>query len=322
MVANVAGKICGCQNIYNNQIALNDLSNMNMYYPTGMKSDPLLAMSMNNNSIFGSELPSGIALSMNADLASGIAPGMASGITPDMATGITPGMGMMPGMGYIPQIGANSGGANGATIDPYENYFRQYERYQDFMIDNQVRMQQKQRNADLRLSAPTEGVREHAEYLKDKIIRNEQGQIKGAYDAYIESVKALYGDNADGKQIISRANRHYMEANGGRSLVEDIREHGRDSFTQGALQSITFGLFNRKTAEETVSELTGQPVGKEENAKKIAGNLVGGAAVGGTTFALAKPFMKGLSIASKSKTTWGIVIGAAAGVLAAIIGNK
>ena len=348
MVANIAGKICGCQNTYNNQIAMNDLSNMNMYYPTGMKSDPLLAMSMNNNSIFGSEMPSGIASSMNADLATGMAagstPGMSAGvgagITPGVGAGMMPGVGagmmpgiadgmmygtmpgMMPGMGYMPPVGANSGGANGATTDPYEDYFRQYERYQDFMIDNQVRMQQKQRSADLRLSAPTEGVREHAEYLKDKIIRNEQGQIKGAYDAYIESVKALYGDNADREQIISRANRHYMEANGGKSLVEDIRKYGRDSFTQGALQSVTFGLFNKKTAEETVSELTGQPVGKEENAKKVAGNIVGGAAVGATTFALSGAVMKGLKIASKSKTFWGVLAGGLAGAIAAFAGSR
>ena len=38
-------------NIYNNQIALNDLTGFDMYYPTGMGIDPMMTM---NGSIFGS----------------------------------------------------------------------------------------------------------------------------------------------------------------------------------------------------------------------------------------------------------------------------
>lgn len=83
---------------------------------------------------------------------------------------------------------------------------------------------------------------------------------------------------------------------------------------------MTFGLFNKKTAEETVSELTGQPVGTEENAKKIAGNVVGGALIGGAVWGLTTPLLKFAKVASKSKTAWGMAIGAIAGAAAAICG--
>lgn len=317
MVANVAG--CGCkQNRYNNQIMLNDATNMNMYPPSTLGMDPLLSM---QNSIFGN----GMTADMAEDIASGSMPGMTSGMMPGMMSGMMPGMMMpgmiMPGMGYMPPYTGGSSNGDG-SVDPYEEYYKQYEKYQDFMIDNSVRMQQKSRNANLRLNAPQEGVQAHAFFLKDKITRNEQGQIKGAYEAFVKSVQALYGDDADKNLVTSRANKLYAEANCGKSIVQDIREHGRDSFTQGAIQSVTFGLFNRKTAEETVSELTGQPVGKEERAKKIAGNILGGAAVGGVTAATAGFVMKGLKIASKSRTFWGIVAGAVAGTIAAILGTK
>ena len=85
---------------------------------------------------------------------------------------------------------------------------------------------------------------------------------------------------------------------------------------------MTFGLFNRKTAEETVSDITGQPVGTEEKALKIAGNVAGGMVVGGGIFGLSKIAGKALGIASKSRTAWGMAIGAIGGVLAAIAGSK
>lgn len=287
MVANVAGNMYGLYpNIYNNQIALNDLSGFDVYYPGGLCTDPAMTM---QGSIFGG----------------GMMPAMGSGM---MMPGITPGM--MPGM--MPSFGSSGN---------YEDYYKQYERYQDFMIDSQVRQQQKMRNADMKLNAPTEGIKEQAEYLKDKIVRNEQQQIKQAYDSFVASVKNLYGEASD-EEIQSRANSLYKQLNNGNSLIEDIRKYGRGSFTQGLYQTMTFGLFNRKTAEETVSDITGQPVGTEEKALKIAGNVAGGMVVGGGIFGLSKIAGKALGIASKSRTAWGMAIGAIGGVLAAIAGSK
>ena len=275
MVANIAGNMYGLYpNIYNNQIAMNDLSGYDMYYPSNLCMDPMLSM---NGSIFG---------------------GGMFGASPYM---------MPPAMPFM-------GSGN------YEDYYKQYEKYQDFMIDNQIRQQQKLRNADLRLNSPQEGIQGRVAILQDKIVRNEQQQIKQAYDNLVEGVRSLYG-NASDEELKNRANALYKQTVG-KTVLEDIREHGRDSFTQGTIQSLTFGLFNRKTAEETVSELTGQPVGTEENAKKIVGNVVGGAVVGGCVFGLSNLGLKALKIASKSRTFWGMAIGAVAGITAAICGSK
>lgn len=215
------------------------------------------------------------------------------------------GMPFMPGMSFMPGMGGN-----------YEDYFREYEKYQDFMIDNQVRMQQKNRDADLRLNSPIEGVKARAALLHEKILRDEQQQIKDAYEAYLQGVKDLYGGNITEQEAKNRASAMYAQITG-KALPADIREHGRDSFTQGFLQTLTFGLANKKTAEENISDLTGQPVGRKDQMKKTLGNVTGGAIVGGVaSMLLFKPLFAILSVTSKSKSAWGMAAGAVLGGLA------
>ena len=77
-------------------------------------------------------------------------------------------------------------------------------------------------------------------------------------------------------------------------------------------------MADKKTAEENIAELTGQPVGRTEQGKKFAGNIAGGAVVGGaaaigTNWAL-KAFLKGL----KNKPFIATLIGSAVGLAAAI----
>ena len=119
------------------------------------------------------------------------------------------------------------------------------------------------------------------------------------------------------EDIANRASTLYKQCTG-KSIHEDIREHGRDSFTQGFLQTLTFGFADGKTAEENISQLTGQPVGRSENALKFAGNVAGGAVVGGGILASAGLIWKGIKTGAKCKTFWGILAGAAVGTMAAL----
>lgn len=203
----------------------------------------------------------------------------------------------------------------------YEDYYRNYEKYQDFMINNQVRQQQKMRNADLQLNSPQEGIQKQASVLHEKILRNEQEQILQAYATFKESVRSLYGDQATDEQVANRASTLYKQLTG-KTITDDIREHGRDSLTQGFMQTVTLGLADGKSAEENISALTGQPVGRKDKTKKVLGNVAGGALVGGATFCASSLLLKALKVSSKSKTFWGIAAGAAAGILAAITTSK
>lgn len=247
-------------NIYNNQVALNDLTGMDLYSPLGM-ANPMMSM---NGSIFGG------------------------------------------GYGMYPAMQMYGGGYN------YEDYYKNYERYQDFMIDSQVRRQQKMRNADLRLNSPQEGIAKQATYLHEKIMRNEQQQIQEAYQNFVQSVRSMYG-NASPQEIANRASTLYAQQYGC-SITDDIRKYGRGSFTQGFLQTVTLGLADKKTAEENVSELTGQPVGRSERAKKIAGNIAGGAVFGGAAAISTKYLLKAFWAGAKNKPFWAALAGGIAGV--------
>ena len=116
---NMAASMYGLfPNIYNNQVALNDLTDMDLYSPFGI-ANPMMSM---NGSIFGG------------------------------------GYGMM-----YPAMPIYGGGYN------YEDYYKNYQRYQDFMLDTQVRQQQNIRNADLRLNSPLEGVSKKSSLLHEKM---------------------------------------------------------------------------------------------------------------------------------------------------------
>lgn len=269
-------------NAYNNIVALNDLTNMDMYPPSPMMYDPMMTM---NGSIFGDM--SGMGYPMGGGL----------GMTNPM---------MMPTFG---------GGFN------YENMYQNMERNQDFMIDYQVRQQEKMRNADLRLNSPEEGIAKKAQYLHDKIERNEQDQIQGAYNDFIASVRSMYPQGSE-EEIANRASSLYSRLNGGTSIIEDVRKNGRGSFEQGFIQTITLGLADKKTAEENVSDLTGQPVGKTEQMKKLAGNAAGGAIFGGAALCLLGPLFKALKITGKNKTFWGLLAGGIVGIGATIATSK
>ena len=264
---NVAAGMYGMfPNIYNNQIALNDLTGMDLYSPFGMLN-PMMSM---NGSIFGG------------------------------------------GLGCYPAMPMFNGG--------YENYYRNYEKYQDFMIDNQVRRQQKMRNADIRLNSPQEGIAKKAAYLHEKIMRNEQQQIQQAYQNYIDSVRNMYG-NASEEEIANRASTLYAQQYG-TTIIDDIRKYGRGSFTQGFLQTVTLGMADKKTAEENISELTGQPVGRTEANLKVAGNIAGGVIVGGAGAISAKYLLKAFCKGMKNKPFIAGLIGGTLGLMTALATAK
>ena len=272
---NMAANMYGLYpNAYNNQVALNDLTDIDMYSPMGSLQNPYMMnpmMSM-NGSVFGT-----------------------------------------PTLGGYPMMPTFTGGTRGS----YEDYYKNYEKYQDFMIDSQVRQQQKMRNADLRLNSPQEGIQKQAAVLHEKILQNEQEQIKQAYNAFKESVRAMYGNNATDEEIANRASSLYGQITG-ISLIDDIRQNGRGSFSQGVIQSATFGLADQKTAEENIAEMTGQPISKSERNKKIAGNVVGGAAVGGAGIIGAKYLLKAFCKGAKSKPFWAALIGGGIALAAAL----
>ena len=168
-----------------------------------------------------------------------------------------------------------------------QDYFNNMKEYQKFNIDYNVDQQKMQRNADLRINASVEGVQGAAANLKDKILQNEQDQIQEAYKAYVDSVRAAYGDGTE-QEVQSRAKSLYAQMNGGKTLVQDLRDNSHGSFTQGLLQTLTLGAYCRHSSEDNISKITGQPVGSGEKTSQNFGRVAGSGIFGGIAYGLAK----------------------------------
>lgn len=202
------------------------------------------------------------------------------------------------------------------TFD-YDKYYKNIQKNQDYMYENAIRQTEKNRSNELKANAPMEDIKKKVEILHDKIIQNEQEQIQDALASLKASVKLAYDPNgtASDEEILTRAQSMYQMYSG-KDLIEDIRNHADGSFKQGFLQAATFGIYDGVTAEENVSKITGQSVGRKEKSKKMAGNAVGGATTGAVALAILSK-IKWVGVLFKSKPLIAAGIGAIAGAIAA-----
>ena len=222
-----------------------------------------------------------------------------------------PVMGM--GTGFNPMFGMGMGTMDNSYFDNMRNYQQNWNNYY-------IESQKMQRNNDVKLNGAMEAIQETAANLKDRIAQNEQDQIPEAYQNYLNAVKNAYGE-ASAEEINSRALSIYTQMCG-KTLVQDLREHGHSSLLQGFLQSITFNTYCRRSAEDNIAEITHQsvPTGEktEQNIGRIAGCGVIGAAAYGAVKLLAGNtgnILKGVGKLLASKAG---IIGAATAAFVAI----
>ncbi len=200
----------------------------------------------------------------------------------------------------------------------YDYYFNNMKNYLNFTSDYNLQMVENQRRNDLRINAADEAIRNAAAILNEKIVANEQQQIQGAYQAYIDAVAAKY-PNEEERNIIARAKTNYQQIYGA-SINDEIRKYGHDSFTHGLFKSLTFGIYNSTTPEENISKISGQPVSRWEQYKEIGGLATGGAAIAGGGLLIAKN-LGWLAKIPKLGWLYTGIIGASAAA-AAIFGRK
>ncbi len=189
------------------------------------------------------------------------------------------------GMGAMPMVPGMYGmGGNN------QSYFDNMKEYQKFYIDYNVDQHNMQRNADLRINASMEGIQTAAATLQDKIRQNEQDQIQEAFKAYLDKVAAAYGQGSDA-EVKARALSLYQQLTG-KPLTQDIRDNAHGSFTQGLLQSLTFSMGYRHSAEDNIAEIRGQSVGTEEKFTQNVGRATGAVAIGGLAYGAVKGLQK------------------------------
>jgi hypothetical protein len=192
------------------------------------------------------------------------------------------------------------------TMGYNQNYFDNMKQYQKFNIEYNIDQQKMSRNADMRINASMEAIKNSATVLKDKIMANEQDQIKIAYDNYVNAVANAYGEGTPA-EIKARAATLYASMNNNVTLAQDLREYSHGSLTQGFIQSLTFGAYDRNSAEDNISYITGAPVNTGEKTKHNIGRFLGAGTLGGIAGGITKAV-------GKSSGKAGIIGGAVAGL--------
>lgn len=214
-------------------------------------------------------------------------------------------MGTMPMAGgsifnTMPMIGG--GGYNNQA------YFDNMKQYQQFYNDYYIDQQKMYRNQNLRVQAPMEAIQGRYVILKDKIMRGEEDQVMKAFRDFRDAVANAYGPGS-AAEVGARASMIYAQLNGGKSLIEDVRENCKGSVGTGLTSALTFGWSDKTSAEEIVAEATGSEIGSKEKDKKRAGRVAGAATAGAAAGILSKFLLKGKG------GPIGFIIGAGAFVL-------
>ncbi len=165
-----------------------------------------------------------------------------------------------------------------------DSYYQNMDKYYENMMNNQVKYQQRTREADITLNAAYKNMRQKGIVLNEKIQLNEQEQIMPAFKDYVASVKSYYGSNANEEDLKNIALELYQQQFGN-TIQKDIRTHGSDSFIHGIKQVGLLGFGDKTSAEDNIAKITGQPKGKSEKYKVWAGNALVGAVVTALGFA-------------------------------------
>lgn len=217
-------------------------------------------------------------------------------------------------MGYDYGMGMDSSIFNcspynmGGYMMPFTGNYEQYDKYQKQLIQSQVRQQQNMREADNALNSAQRSVRQNLINLSENINKNEQDLVMPAFRELTRSIDLYNGGNSDPKALKDQALETY-ERQMGKTLQAHIREHDDGSFVSGLKQIGFLTLGNNISAEENISEITGNPVSKKEKYQKAAGNAMGGA-IWGTALSFV-PFVKGIV----RKHWLGALAGAVGGIL-------
>ena len=158
-------------------------------------------------------------------------------------------------------------------MNPYMNPYMSNDYY------NQMQnYYQRQNQFDLSINSPEYAIQGALSNLNEKIVTNEQNQIRDAVDNVVEALRTKY-PNATEAELRRSVSHTYAQAYG-QPLVQAIRENGSSSFWQGFKQVITFGIADKYTAEDNIEYITGQKQGRKTTIGKIAGRAAAGAAIG------------------------------------------
>ncbi len=221
------------------------------------------------------------------------------------------------GYGVGPAGLAGTGGAYG--YNP-EMMYQQMDKWTDYMYDRNVKYTEKSRANEMRINGPLLATQYAADALNEKINKNEQPQIVRAFNKFKAEMVKLYPQyaNLDDRALTAKAMELYKERYG-IGLKDDIRNQGNSMVAQGFLNGLTGGVFWKGSSEETIEDITGTSMSRQDKGLYAVGKGFGTAVLAGTGIIAANQACKnikwlGKGIANNKVLAIATAIGAVAGL--------
>ena len=173
--------------------------------------------------------------------------------------------------------------------------FENMDKWTDYMYDRNVKYIEKGRANDMRINGKMDAARYAADALSEKITKDNQYHILEAFNKYKAAVRQMYPEYAQlsDKELSAKAMDLYQQRTGV-SLKDAIRANGRSMAAQGFMNGLTCFFGYKGSAEETISEMTGAPIDREDRIKYSLGQGVGFGAFAVGTAAVAKHGVKNI----------------------------
>ena len=180
-----------------------------------------------------------------------------------------------------------------------KDYLRYMASIEDQQRTQEVLRQKKNRGAEFELSAGTDVISRRIAVLQEKIHTNDQDHILLEYSKLVESVKDSLASqgvtNLTDEKARAYAENSYAKATGV-GIAQDIRANGDSSFIHGLKEGSFLGLgsylTNEKSADKTISEITGAAQDKSDSKMRTFGQVLSGIATAGIGLFTVKNLVK------------------------------
>ncbi|HNW25955.1 MAG TPA: hypothetical protein PLG15_06185 [Candidatus Gastranaerophilaceae bacterium] len=184
----------------------------------------------------------------------------------------------------------------GETLEEYAKRVKDYvglqgeiqNDMQKSQLNNQVEYQKRMNGVNFDLTSEEDAITRQIAILQSKIKANEQDQIMSCYNKLLQSAKQqLAAQGIDVSKISNDQLKAYVEKlynqATGKSMTDEIAENGTGQFWSGFGKGF-FGLGtlfgNSRTAQDNISDITGEPLSKSQMTSKAVGGSLGVVAAG------------------------------------------
>lgn len=202
------------------------------------------------------------------------------------------------GMGCLGCYGFGYGMPYGG-YGPYggntQGYYDWMFQNQQFNMDYNRRSIEMNRDNEMAVNGPNRIIITKMQNLERRIKGDDQRHIKEAWDDYVEAFARMYPQYAEDPAMLAGTAREYYEQyiktktnDPYFTMADQLQQYAKPIFIRKLINTASFGLFMKGSAEETARDITGTPMSDRAQNHAAAGRAAGVVTALGTGFGICK----------------------------------